>query len=317
MKQIITKPMTAYLALCFLASALPAAAQTLPTPDAAAPRPALSAAEVAKILARVNAIGLRRGSNAFDISPQEKARSSAILARINELTPAGTEALHLKNFAAAEVDYCELVQIDPDVNSYYGLGEALAGQGKTAEALAAYKTAVEWPLNTDPRAIAINQAHGNYNNLRGCAFSKDAVAWMKYALLLSQTGQNAQAFAVYSGAVHLAGDTAYPDLKPLSSTEQPSPVELQAAAHIALGLLVNGTSYDPEEAMNEFAQARALAPDVAVTNYYYGYGWQRLDRNSPTRAADAVQAKAALAKAAVSDDDTIKKAATEALKRMP
>ena len=229
------------------------------------------------------------------------------------MTPAGTEALHLKNFAAAEVDYRELVQIDSDIpNSYYGLAEALVGQGRIAEALAVYKRVVYWPLNIDPQALAVMQARDTPSPLN-CNLPIYAVSWMKYALLLSQTGQDAEAFAVYSGAVHLAGDTNHPDLKPLSGIEQPTPTELQAAAYIALGLLVNDTGNDRELAMSEFAQARALAPDAAVTNYYYGYGWRRLDRSSPTRAADAGAGESSTEKAAASEDAVVKKAASETL----
>ena len=64
--------------------------------------------------------------------------------------------------------------------------------------------------------------------------------------------------------------------------------EVYAAAHIALGLLVNDTGNDREMAMSEFDQARMLAPDAAVTNFYSGYGWQRLDPRSPTKAATAL-----------------------------
>lgn len=236
------------------------------------------------------------------------------MAKVNELSHAGEEALHLKNFVLAEADYRELVQIQSDTpNYYYGLGEALAGQGKTAESLSVYKTVVYWPLNTGPEGAAFSRSIGNLSNLRGCCGPTDAVAWMKYALLLSQTGQNAEAFSVYSQASHFAADTAHPDVKLSFSAGLPSPVELQAAAHIALGLLVNDTGNDRELAMSEFEQAQKLAPDAAVTNFYYGYGWKRLDLQSKTRLADAPQAKAALQKAALTDDPNVKKAAGEAL----
>ena len=42
--------------------------------------------------------------------------------KINDLTQAGTEALHLKNFAEAEADYRELLQMEPVFYNYYGLG---------------------------------------------------------------------------------------------------------------------------------------------------------------------------------------------------
>ena len=300
------------LALATLSSELPGVAQTSPAFDAAA-----SKNVSAPPIVPMNLNGVHTGGGSFPFTPQQKALQDAKMDKINDLTQAGTEALHLKNFAEAEADYRELLQMEPVFYNYYGLGEALAGQGETTEALAAYKTAVDWPLNTPAAYLSLRQAGDTRPNLRGCSFPTDAVAWMKYALLLSQTGQNAEAFSVYTQASRIAIDTNHPDLKLSFSAGQPSPTELQAAAHIALGLLVNDTGNDRELAMSEFAQARSLAPDAAVTNFYYGYGWQRLDLNSPTRAANAGQAKAALAKAAASADDHVKKAASEALKRMP
>lgn len=311
------KPITGYLALIFLTSAGSVIAQTTSAPGVATSRPALSAAEIAKIAEKINASGIRRGSGAFNITPEEKARVDAGTARFNELNHAGTEALHLKNFAAAEADYREMIQIQSLVNDYYGLGEALAGQGRMAEAIAAYKTAVYWPLNTNSEAIAISQARGNKSNLRGCCNGTDAVAWLKYALLLSQAGQNAEAFSVYSQAMCQVNDPDRSGITLFSAGGPQSPSEFQSAAHIALGLLTGGMLTDREQAMTEFDQALRLAPDAAVTNYYYGYGWQRLDPKSQTRTANALQAKAALTKAAASEDDNIKKAAEDAMKRMP
>ena len=66
--------------------------------------------------------------------------------------------------------------------------------------------------------------------------------------------------------------------------------------------------------MSEFEQALKLAPDAAVTNFYYGYGWKRLDPQSKTRRTDAPQAKVALQKAALADDENVKKAASEELR---
>ena len=303
------KSTTVCLALVFLTSAFSAAAQTTPGSGAAVPRLTLSAAEIAKRLS-----GIRRGSGGFNITPQEQARVNAGMAKINELNRAGQEALHNRNFVLAEADYREMVQIQSDIpNYYYGLGEALAGQGKTAEALSVYKTAVYWPLNTGPEGAAFSRSIGNPSNLRGCGGGTDAVAWLRYALLLSQTGQNAEAFSVYSQAIVWVNDLNRSGITLFSSAGPSSPAEFQAAAHVALGLLIGGMLTDHEQAMTEFDQARRLAPDSAAANYYYGYGWKQLDLQSKTRLADAPQAKAALQKAALADDEKVKKAASEAL----
>jgi len=314
------KPLVICLTLALTVPALPGATQTNSAQ-------ASTASEATQALAN-QLLGLGRNAHHSYRTPEQKAREAAELDKINDLIQAGTEALHNKNFVTAEADYRQLVQVTtvgPQMASetmlgpspYYGLGEALAGQGKTAEAIAAYKLGIYYPLNFSPEAVAVSQAIENKPNLRGCSFPTDAVAWMKYALLLSQTGQSAEAFSVYTQALHHATDTAHPEIKLSFHDAPPTPTELQAAAHIALGLLVNDTGNDREQAMTEFDQALRLAPDAAVTNYYYGYGWQRLDPKSPTRAATALQAKAALTKATASEDDNVRKAAEEAMKRMP
>ena len=298
------------LTLALLASALPSTAQT--NGDASgAPSPKALSAETLKMVT-----GVHSGGHLFiPISPQEKARVEAGMAKVNELSHAGEEALHFKNFVLAEADYRELVQMQSDIpNYYYGLGEALAGQSKTTEALSVYKTAVYWPLNSPEGQLTLSRAGDNRPNLRGCCGPTDAVAWMKYALLLSQTGQNSEAFSVYSQALRYALDTANPEISRSFGGGFSAPVELQAAAHIALGLLVNDTGNDREQAMSEFDQALRLTPDSVAANYYYGYGWKRLDLQSKTRLTDAPQAKAALQKAALADDANVKKAASEELR---
>ncbi len=317
------KIMLICLALAALTPELPSTAQTNATPTGTTSQQRLSPAEIRKILS-----GVHGGGGPLPLTPQQKALEDAKMDKINDLIQDGTSALKNHNFVAAEANYRELLQVTASPQMppqtllgpapYYGLGEALAGQGRTAEAVAAYKLGIYYPLNFTPEAVAVSQAKfGTRANLRGCSFPVDAVAWMKYALLLSQTGQNAEAFEVYSQAMRYVSDGNRCGITLFSATALPSPLVFQAAIHVALGLLVNDTGNDREQAMSEFDQALRLAPDAAVTNYYYGYGWQRLDRNSPTRAANALGAKAALLKAAASEDDTIKKVAADAMKRMP
>ena len=305
------KLVTLCLALAALGWPLPSIAQTSDAPTTAPPKHILSSEEIAKLLSSINT----GGHNPFPLTPQEKARVDAGMAKSNELDQDAKEALHNKNFVIAEADYRELVEMGTlSFSSYYGLGESLAGQGKTAEAIAAYKVGVYWPLNSPAGQLALSRAGDNRPNLRGCCGGTDAVAWLKYALLLSQTGQNAEAFSVYSQAILWVNDLNRSGITLFSSADPSSPAEFQAAVHIALGLLTGGMLTDPEQAMTEFDHALQLAPDAAVTNYYYGYGWNHLDLKSATRAVDAAQAKAALAKAVASEDGVVKKAAGEELK---
>ncbi len=290
------------------AFAAPCLAQvTAPQAGSAAPKGSFAA--LIPLLKTMHSLS---GSN---LSPKEKVQVAARMATINDLTKAGTEAMRLKNFVVAEADFRELIQVDSSPYNYYGLGEALAGEGKTADALAAYKTAVDWPLNRDPQAIALSQAMGgSTSNLRGCCGPADAIAWMKYALLLTLTGQETEARARYMEAARLLPGRLHPEAALTADDGTPvSTARFQSAVHLALGVM--GSERDGgEQNMTEFEQALKLAPDSAAANYYYGYGWKRLDLQSKTRLADAPVAKAALQKAAQADDAAVKKAAGDELR---
>lgn len=249
----------------------------------------------------------------FPNSPELTAR----LAVDSEMERLGAKALHDGNFTAAEADFRRGIQASPWAPGYYGLGEALAGQGRIAEAIEAYRVGIYGPPYT---GAVLNDipVHGLFNpNVRDCAGAVAAEAWMKYALLLSQTGQGAEAVTIYKKALPRVPDasTLGLDVSLISGTL--TPAEFQAAAHIALGLCAtfSGDSAGGchEKAMSEFDVARRLQPDSALTNYYYGYGWQQLDPKSPARRANAPQAKVAFQQAAAYGEGDVKKAAEQAL----
>ena len=146
------------------------------------------------------------------------------------------------------------------------------------------------------------------------------MAGMKYALLLSQTGQQAEANVVYRKALLQVPDVDDRTIGRFPDADTPSPTEFQAAVHVAIGLCATYGSdpFDTSDsqhvrAMQEFDKARQLQPESALTNYYYGYGWQRLSPNDREKAVDAVQAKAALLKAVKVGKGDVKKAAQKAL----
>jgi tetratricopeptide (TPR) repeat protein len=294
-----------YFGLAILGCALPCTAQTTIPQNKAVPQTA--PARTTQSLIQEALRYLRTESGPLPRTPEQKAKEDAQHDRMNELDQDGTQALHTKNFVLAEADYRQLIQDNaPGPFAHYGLGEALAGQGKTAEALAAYKTAVYWPLNTPEGQTALSQSGINKPNLRGCCCGTDAVAWLKYAVLLSQTGQNAEAFSVYSQAIRWVHDVEGSGITLFPSTNSPSSSQLQAAEHIALGLLTGGMLTDHKQAMVEFNQALQLEPSSSVANYYCGYGLKWLGRHSESQAA--------FQKAAAMDNGEVRAAATKALK---
>ena len=297
------------LALFGMASAVPCAAQVSP-----APVPLSRTAMQALVLDLFR----HSGSGHAPQTPQQKARVKAYMERIYELDQAGAEALHAGDFTAAEAYYRELTEVDSySRDAHYKLGDALAGQGQVKEAIEAYRAGIYGPPYT---VTVLNDIplHGQFNPaVRVCPGGGEEVSWIKYALLLSQTGQVPEAVALYKQALPRVPDadlltTGFPFGK-----DAPTPEIFQAAAHVALGLCATFSGSNYEEAMSHFDLAQHLRPDAPLTNYYYGYGWHNLNPQSRAKVANALRAKAALQKAAASGQGEVKKAAEEALVGIP
>ena len=212
----------------------------------------------------------------------------------------GKANLRAHNFILAEENFREAVSVRPTEEAYLGLGEALVGQGRTMDALQAYQSIF----------------HSNVVRVPGSVnASKDASkADLEYALLLNQNGQWAEAAAHYNDALPQLVDFGLKNPVQLDP-HAPQPLALTVGAYIGLGLYDN-LGYEPDsntKAFAEYTTALGLAPNWDAANYYYGMGWSRLDLKSSVRAAHAAQAKAALKKAAASDDAVVKKAASETL----
>ncbi len=211
------------------------------------------------------------------------------------LDQAALAALDAGRYAEAEADARQSISIGPDCGlAQEFLASALNAQGRTQEALQAYKVIAD----------------------RGGDFPRNLVP---YAVLLLKTGQWAQAATIYNKMLPYLSEGNIARANSYFSPDVPQPKELTVALHIAQGLTYGegtwGGHVRNEEAMQEFDQALRLAPDSPLANYYYGFGWQNLDLKSPTRAANAQQARAAFQKAAEIGGPDVKKAAGEALTR--
>lgn len=297
------RPINLCIVLTSLVAAPPCAAQTGAILGNTAP-------EITQMPAqRLLAAG---GSGHKDRTPQQRAYSAGVLAQFNDTERAGAEALRVGDFVAAEGDFRESLTTSPRRYSYFGLGAALAGQGRTAEAIEAYRAGIYKPHIIDVQNDI--SMHGQFSpNVRDCPGATDAEAWMKYALLLSQTGQGEEAVAIYKGALPRVPDAGALGLDASLASGTLTPVEFQAGTHMALGLCATFGGTDTQ-AMGEFGEALRLRPDSPLTNYYYGYGWRHLALKGRARATLAPQAKAAFQKAASLGEGDVKKNAEEALK---
>ncbi len=185
------------------------------------------------------------------------------------------------------------------------LAAALDAQGKDREALQQYQTVIQH-YDTQPRNL------------------------LPYAQLLLKSGQWTQALALYNRVLPSLPDVG-PHLEAIVvhdsdamqasshfSAAAPDPLGLATAIHIARGLVYNSTSgwagdSQDTEAMAEYAKAFQLAPNNALTNYYYGIGWQKLAPAERAKFGNAAQAKAALEKAVKLGKPDVKEAAQKAL----
>ena len=206
--------------------------------------------------------------------------------------------MQARNYIRAEEEFREAIATDADGGTaHLGLAEALEAQGKTTDAFQAYHVY----FNPNPTV----------SWLGGSVMPK---ADLEYALLLNQNGQWAEAAARYNDALPRLVELGLKNPTQLDPNV-PQPLALTVGAHIGLGLYDN-FEYEPDsntKAFGEYTTALHLAPNWDDANYYYGVGWSRLNLKSQVRISHAAQAKAALKKAAASDDATVKKAASETL----
>jgi len=242
------------------------------------------------------------GSNHPILTPQQKADQDAIQKRVNQLNALGSDALHAGNFVSAEQFFQESVNTRNNPWVCYRLAQSLIGQGRTADAIQVYRSVIYQRQQNDgvQTTVAVSQnptemKSGMY--LRECGTWGETEDWMRYALLLSQTGQQKEATTIYLKALPRTPMLDDQVRKTLSDTDHLSLPAFQAATHIATGLCVSQSTGD-DAAMSEFIKAQQLQPDSPLTNYYYGSGWQKLSLADRAKTGSPDKARAALEKAA-------------------
>jgi len=226
-------------------------------------------------------------------TPQEMAN----LHQEDLLNAAGEKALRSGRYVEAEKDFRAIQSLDRlDAGAYRGIGEALAGQGRLAEAVQAYQTLIY------------------QDRFKWSSIAQDTRTLMHYAILLSEMGRWPEAVSVYEKALPTTpnfGDV--PIMGVHFDPRVPMPVQLQTVAHIASGMEYYGGG-EKKDAFSEFNEAAVLAPDSALANYYYGFGWRSLDPKDQAKIGSVQQAKSALQKAVLLGKGDVKKAAEKALK---
>lgn len=232
-------------------------------------------------------------------TPEQQATAKTRQEQCYAFNKAGFTALYEGRYSEAEANARQSLAVshNTDLLAPELFAASLDAQGKNAEALVAYQ-------------ILADQGSDKPRDL------------LPYSLLLLKNGQWAEAVAAYNKASpYIASSDLLNENSHFNATEY-KPAALAAAIHIGIGMTYFssagwfGTSRK-EQGMAHLQQALALEPNSPLTNYYYGYGWRNLDRNSPMKAATAARAKAAMRKAAATEDGSLKKAAEKSLKQMP
>ncbi len=241
--------------------------------------------------------GVHRFSDSGEVPPE----ILALTRQAGALVDQGEALLKAGNYVAAEQTFREASAVQAlgmpkfDPSAERGLAEALVYQGRTAEALQLYRT------------LIYEDQH------KFSSVSQELRTTMRYAILLTQTGQWPEAVAVYEKALPGAEFHGMPKLDVHFDPNIPMPAQLQTIAHLACGIGFNRHN-DDRAAFSEYVKASYLAPDSALVNYYYGDGWQNLTPKDRATLGSVQQAKAALQKAVLLGKGDLKKAAQKALK---
>ena len=223
------------------------------------------------------------GSFQAPLSPAWKAKYR----KAGMLAQAATTAMQSGDYAEAEASARAAVATGYDAGfAQETLAAALDAQGKSQEALQAYKEiAIEG--GNDPRNL------------------------LPYARLLLKAGDYPQAAWAYNKALPLVDGGKLLEREGGFAPNAPRPTDLATAIHIALGLQMDWRGYHGTyqevivQSQAHFQKAVEMEPNSSLANYYSGYGLKRLGRQA--------EAQAAFRKAAALDNGNIKEAAQKEL----
>lgn len=235
---------------------------------------------------------LAQPANPTPITPEEEA----VMQKAVTLTHDAASSLHAGRSAQAEKEARQALALGKDSGeSEEVLAAALDAQGKDQEALHAYRVMVVDEEAQYPRVL------------------------FPYALLLLKSGQWEQAVTVYNRGIAQLSPQDILRANSHFSPDVPEPAALAVAIHIGRGVMYNaGSDWAGEdqhkEMMAEFGKALQLAPGADLANYYYGFGWERLEPKERARIGSIQQAKASLQKAILIGRADVKEAARKTLK---
>lgn len=203
----------------------------------------------------------------------------------------GRDLLKKGDVDAAIESFNKAVTLSPsEAEAYIGLAEAYTAKGQYANALKAYRTLI-YPASEKNWV----------SNL-----ANDTATLMKFAILLSRTGQRAEAIQAYAKGLENLSRNSDPPLSVSFTTPNYNPAQFEAAARTAIGIKEYRAGRN-DSAITELQQAVRSQPRFALAYFYLG----RALSDKGQRA----EARAAFEKAAAFGRGEVKTPAQKALKR--
>ena len=254
-------------------------------------------------------VGAGQGGGVPDRTPEEMQELSDRLNTLDNsiaLSKQGDVAIKGGNWAQAQTYYQQALEVWPDnSNALYGLGKCADAAGDTAGAIGYYRKVI---YTNDPHRYG-TVPHDGYG-------TNNVTQMMEFVLLLSKTGQQQEALAVYNRAAHLLNyrdaDTngGKPYLKVLlpefgvdPNAAVYTPQRLQAMARVALS--IEEGAFGSKDALPQAQEAVRLYPASPITYFYLG---EQLKLRQKKGAKEAYEEAAALG------DDRMGSAVQEELK---
>ncbi len=189
-----------------------------------------------------------------------------------KLSKLGEEALNRKEYASAKTLFTKALALyKGNLDCVLGLGEASVGLGNLTEATKYYQRIVFPPPS------------------EGSSMSSDPIIRLQYAIVLSRSHNWDKAVSLYKDAIAripIGGGDKLPYQKFVFKQDEIDSSKLEAIANIQIGLRdPRHRALSKEEKLEHFKEAARLEPNLAIAQFYYGYGLEHVGKNSEAKAA--------------------------------
>ncbi len=194
------------------------------------------------------------------------------IAKSEQLKDLAQIALLSRSYSVAERLFKQsLLSWPGNFDAIVGLSDTLEKENKVAEACTYYKQVVS------PAATIAS------------SLSSDPILRLHYAILLSKNHEWDKSVSLYEDAIShipIGGGDQLPYQKFSFEKGNIDSAKLEAIAHLQIGLRdPRHKSLSKEEKLEHFKEAARLVPNLAIVQFYYGYGLEHVGKNAEAKAA--------------------------------